>query len=238
MVAGVPAQGIDGLHPLRQGAGGDVPLPGPGAGQFHHFVAAVGQVQAEAHGTVQLDRSLAGAGDLGVPRQGGQLLEEGIEQLDRDAGQRVGQGDRQGGGFTVLLCIGRGQTLDGRLARRDGMLLVAEVQQAAAVRHLGVQRRQVHIPGAAGGVFLFDMLQRVGVVSVEVAHRHRAGRGLEQAVEVRAVLQGFAAVQLAQVAAGQHFENVADRGVVQMERPALRVEHNGHRGRSFLLLVG
>ena len=121
MVAGVPPQGVDGLHSFRQWPGSNVPFPGPGAGQLHHLVAAVRQIQTEAHSPVQPDWSLSGAGDLGVPCQGGQLLKEGVEQLDRDAGQRVGQGDRQGGGFAVLLCIGRGQTLDGRLARGDGV---------------------------------------------------------------------------------------------------------------------
>ena len=79
VVAGVPAQGVDGLHSFRQWSGSNVPFPGPGAGQLHHLVAAVRQIQTEAHSPVQPDRPLSGAGDLGVPRQGGQLLGVQVE---------------------------------------------------------------------------------------------------------------------------------------------------------------
>ena len=224
----MPPQRVDPLHPLGQRAGGQVAFPGPGAGQLHHLVVAVRQVQAEAHGPVQLDGG--GAADLGMAGQGRQPGEDRVEQPDRDPRQRVGQGDRQGVGFLRLLHIGGGQALDGRLARRDSMALVLQVQQAAAVRHTGVQRGQTHVAGAADRVLLPDMLQRVGGVRLKAAGGHRAGGRFEQAVEVRAVVQRPAAVQLAQVAAGQHLEDVAEPVVEQMEGPALRVEQDGHRG--------
>ena len=169
--------------------------------------------------------------------QGGQLLKEGIGQGDGDPRQRVGQVHRKSLGLGGVLRIGGGQPRDGRLAGNDGVTLIAQVQKAAAIGHLGVQGGQVHIPGAVGGVLLLDVLQGVALVSVKVADRHGAGDRLEQVVEAGAVVDGPAAIQLAQVAAGQHLENIAHLPVVEMEGPALGVKLDRHK-RSFLVLFG
>ena len=237
VVAGAPPQGVHPLHAVGQRPGDDVALPGPGAGQLHQVVVHVGQVEAETHGPVQTQRAFAGVADDGVAGQDGQPLVQGIDQVHRDAGQRIGQGDGQGDGLVRGFHIGGGQfaAFQGRLARRDGVGLVVQVQQAAAVGRGGVQRGQMDVARAAGGVLLLDVLEGIGGLPVEIVHRHGAVSRLEQVVEIGAVVDGPAVVQLAQMAAGQDFEDVADPSVVQMEGLAFLVKFDCHGCRSFLL---
>ena len=237
VVAGTAPQRVDPLHPVGQRPGDDVPFPGPGAGQLDHIVVHVGQVEAEAHGPVQPERALAGVADDGVPGDDRQRLVEGVDQVDGDLGQPVGQGDGEGGRLLGGFDVGGGQLapFEGRLARRDGVALVVQVEQAAAVRSLGVQGGQVDIPRAAGGVLLLDVLEGVGGFPVEVADRHRAVGRLKEVVEIGPVVDGPAVIELAQMAAGQDLEDIADERVVQVESLAFPVKFDCHRCGSFLL---
>ena len=64
-------------------------FPGPGAGQLDHLIIRVGQVQAEAHGTVQLQGPRAIIANLRMAGNGRKIPEHRVIQRHPDPGTPV-----------------------------------------------------------------------------------------------------------------------------------------------------
>lgn len=105
-VARGPAGGGDGLLALVEAVGLQLPLPPPGPGELEPVVVGVRQVEVEAERPGELRAGGAAVNEAGVAGDYGEILEDGVGELEVDGQLLVGQGDRQGFGFLVVLNVG------------------------------------------------------------------------------------------------------------------------------------
>ena len=210
VMGGVAPGGLHGLGALLQAADLHPALPGPGPGEMDEFIAAVGQVQAEAHGVGQVEVQGSLVDDPGGTGQGRPVREEGVMQVQGNAQQLIPQADGEGFRLAVRLAVGGGQALQGRLAGGHGVREDHKVRDPAAVGLEDLHGGAAVIGRAVGGVLLPGMLQGEEPVVFENAGGHGPAPHLQQVVEALPVPDGPAEVQLPQGPVGKHLHNIAD----------------------------
>lgn len=205
------------LDPLLQTAHLHMPLPGPGPGEVDELIAAVRQVQRQAHGGGEVELQTAVVLQPGGPGQNRLAGKKGVAEIEGRLQELVLQMYGKCLRLPVRLAVGGGQPLQGRLAGRYGVGAVDKIGNAAAVGLAQLYRRMTEIRGAAGGVLLLAVLQGEGAAALKNTGGHGAAAHLQQVVKVLPVPDGLAKIELAQGAVGEHLHQIADRAVGEVK---------------------
>ena len=226
LVAGGPP---DAAHPLDPGAQGrtvQIPFPDVAAVKGDEVQVRPGEVQAQAHGLMELHGPAPPVGQPGGPGDEIVLLAHAVEELHLHAGAGVPEDHPQ---RLPALAVEGGQALQRVLPRANLVVRVPEIQQEAAVALLHLRPAEPVVPHAAGGVLLGQ-----GVQGVDPVRPGAAGVGGEAPVRVLEevaqipVPQPGAVVEVEEDAAAVRLHLVGGASGVQGKCPAPLIVNN-HR---------
>ena len=234
VVGGRAPSAPDALHTDPQGAGVHKPLPAPGAGKLHHLIVRVRQVQADTHGRIQHHGLLPAVLEPDTPRQGGNILEHGVEQGRPHARQPVHQAELQGLCLPFILTIGGGQAVQGRLSGRHLMPLIDKIADPAPVLLQDRHRRLSEVAAPRRGKFPLHLLQREHGIILTHRRRKDARRLLQQMVKGRPVPHPLPEVQLPRLPVGEDLHDITVPAVLKMKRAAFFLKINAHGSVAFL----
>ena len=212
-----------------------VPLPGPGAGQLHHFKIHIGEFHTGAQGPVQDDPLFSHMEKAGMTGHHRIIPVDGVGKYQIRIRQRIMERDFQSLRFLILLHIGGRQRRNALLPRKDFMGYISEGGNSAAVFLLHRHRRAPVIPGSIGRILLPGKLQGQGSRLRHIYRHQRTGLLLMQMMERFPVRNRTAKVQMLHLPVGHNLHDITDFSVCQMKFLRLLMKCDRHFNISFLL---
>ena len=208
----------------------------PGTGQGDHVIFHFRQIQGKAHCRFKSDFVLPGIDDLRGADQYRHLFHHGIIQYDLQTAFRIPEHQCKRFGFLIFFRIDTGQVSRYALAGCDLMVFIQQFQQTAAVFMAYVQGWIAHVAGAVDRILEFQMFQgKIGSV-FRKDDSHRSSGGFQQIIECIPVMDLPAVVEMDRNTRVHDFKNIAERIIVQMERPAFRMINHCHTNTLLLSL--
>ena len=216
LVRGIAADAFHALITRRQVRGVRRSFSAPRAVQRNPFIVAVGQVEAQAHRTLKIQRLRSDILEPDAAGNGAAQRKNGIVQLTADSGSIVQKPDHEGGRLFRILRVNRRKLLQLRLALQDFIGFIDKRRHPAAVFLQNADRTLTVVGTAVGRIF--EPHDFLCIIALAHGQRNAEGESLAaQMIEAFSVMQPLSAIQLFGKTFRTDGNDIAHFVILQME---------------------
>ena len=162
-VTGLASGTANGLNALSQMSGFLMSFSGPPAGELHHIIVSIWQIQIEAHGLGKINNFLTGILEISISSNSIEIGKNSIGKNQLHAILGIHQLYQQGFCLLILFHIGSRQSFQLWLARYNLMGHIAEIRDSAAILLQYLHSSLTEICSSIGWIFLLYLLQRKSI---------------------------------------------------------------------------